>query len=186
MVRKTNLCRGFAGLTLAVASLCLISGSAMAQRGGGGGGRQGSRSAGGSAQSNATSSTGTNTGKGSCPQGGSGSASSTTSGTTTGTSTSSGTVATSSSGITAQQTSSAITASRVSASSVQVAYTGSVQNVSKVYIGVLDANGKVISQRAITTGSAQAVLSTNASAKYYGVQVVYANGTVNNSYKPIR
>ena len=56
----------------------------------------------------------------------------------------------------------------------------------KVYLGVLDANGQVLSQTAITQLPVQASLPLTTSARYYGVQVVYSDGTTRTAYMPIR
>lgn len=174
--------------------VCLATGSAYAQRGGRSGNRTSAiaptlRSASSTANSTSGSTstgqtTGTSGGAG-CPSGGTSSGTSTSSGTTT----TAG--ATSSTGVTAQSaatTSSTgtITAQQASASRVVLQWSGNTRNVQKIYLGVLDANYQVIDQSAVTQLPARATLSTSAAAKYYGVQVVYANGTSQIKYTPIR
>jgi len=161
---------------------CLLTGSAIAQTGGGrGGGVQSTRAA------SATGSTGSSNSSmaGGCNKSGSTSSSGTTSstGTTTGTTVSG---STSSSGTVAAQSSGVITAQRTATTSAIVQYTGSTSNISKLYLAVLDANGGVVSQRLVTPGRPIATLAVNSSSRYYGVMVVYANGTTKSAYAPVR
>ena len=67
-----------------------------------------------------------------------------------------------------------------------VAWSGSTANAQVAYIGVLDANGNVLSQRAVTQLPVQANLATSSTARYVGVRVVYQNGTSTTSYSPLR
>jgi len=57
--------------------------------------------------------------------------------------------------------------------------------VSTVYIGVLDVNGRVLSQQALTQLPVQASLTLTTAARYYGVQVVFSNGTSKTVYSKI-
>jgi hypothetical protein len=181
MKENYRMLRGLAAAATA-GLFCLSAGSAHAQTGGGrGGGVQSTRSASATGQ---TGSSGSSM-AGGCNKSGSSSSSGTTSstGTTTGTTTSG---LTSSSGVVAAQSTGVITAQRTAANNAIVQYTGSTSNVKQLYLAVLDTSGNVVSQRLVTPGRPIATLAVNSSSRYYGVMVVYANGTTKSTYAPIR
>jgi len=168
MKHHNNTLRAMTLLTVGVL-FCLGAGTAQCQRSG----RVMSRAAAGQASA--------------CPPG---SASQTnTASPTTQNSTVSGTTAQSNAArfyAPSRQGSGAVFAQRTAANRLQLQWSGDTSNVQRVYLGVLDANGQVLDQRAITQLPVQASLTLTASARYYGVQVVYSNGTSNTMYAPIR
>jgi hypothetical protein len=58
--------------------------------------------------------------------------------------------------------------------------------VKTIYVAVLDANQRALQQQAITQNPAQASLSVSSAARYYGVQVVYSNGTTKQMIATIK
>jgi hypothetical protein len=185
-------------LTLLAAGgiLCLGIGTAYAQRAG----RQVSHAAVGRATTNQATTSQAAGSQAACPAGStsqSGTTSTTTSTAASGTTSQSSTTSISAQSsliaaqraaraAAAQQASGTVSAQRTASNQLLVQWSGNTSNVQRVYIGVLDANGQVIEQRAITQSPVQASLSLTASARYYGVQVVYANGIANTMYAPIR
>ena len=189
------------GITLLTAAglLCFGAGAANCQRGG----RQAGRAA--FSSSGTTGTTGSASSAMSCPAGGTstGTGSTTTTG-TTGTSTTGSTTGTTTSAVVplrsqflvqannraaaaaAAQGASAFSAQLVAANQALVRWSGSTANAQRVYIGVLDANGQVIAQQAVNQLPVQANLALTTSARYYGVRVMYANGTSSTFYSPIR
>jgi hypothetical protein len=177
MKHSTSSLRGMTLFT-AGAILCLGANVAQCQRAG----RAVSRAAFGRAATSQGSASQATAGQGSgssgttCPNGGS---SQTGSSTTTQSST--GSINT-----TSNQAATGLSASRLASNQLLVQWTGNTSNVKTVYLGVLDANGRVLAQRAVTQLPVQANLTLTASARYYGVQVVYSDGTTNTRYAPIR
>jgi hypothetical protein len=180
-VMKENM-RMLRGVVFAatVGLCCISAGSAHAQRSGGGvqsraaastgqtGSSSSSNMAGGCTKSSSTSTTGT----------------SSTTGTTTGTTT--GVTSSSTSSTPLAQSSAVLAAQRTAVNAAIVQYNGSTSGVQRVYLAVLDADGTVVSQRAVTPGRAYATLTLNSSARYYGAMVVYTNGTSKTTYAPVR
>jgi hypothetical protein len=182
------------GITLLTTTglFCLGAGAAYCQRAG----RQAGRLA------SATSSTGSTGSSTSCPTSGTSTStgSTTVTGTTTSGTTSSATSAfaatqrsqflaranTRSAATSAAQGASAFSAQFTAANQALVRWSGSTANAQRVYIGVLDANGQVLAQQAVTQLPVQANLTLTNSARYYGVRVMYANGTSSTFYSPIR
>ena len=80
----------------------------------------------------------------------------------------------------------AVSAQRTLANQLLLQWSGNTNNVQRVNLGVLTANGQVLDQRTITQLPVQASFSLSPAARYYGVQVVYSNGTSNMAYYPIR
>jgi hypothetical protein len=178
MNRSVRIIR-FAVIAAAGFGLCLTAGAAQAQRGGRGSGPAGP------ARSAQSANNGSQTGQngstmpgqnGGCMQGNG--STTTTSGTTT---SSSGAVA-----LTGSTSAGTVSAQRASTNRVVLQWSGNTGSVQAVYLGVLDANMKVIDQTAVTELPVRATLATSAAARYYGVQIVYANGTTHTSYTPIR
>ena len=180
MKQSMRIVRGVSLLTAGI-GLCLSASSAQAQRGGG---------RGGSVQSTrAATSTGQTGGSGSGMSGGCSNSSSTSSGTSSSTGTTTGTVTSgvsTQSGQVTSQSVGTVTAQRTSASSAVVSFAGSTAGVQRVYLAVLDANGGVVSQTAVSPSRAVANLTLNSSASYYGAMVVYKNGTSRTTYSPVR
>lgn len=178
---------------LAVGGLCLLlTGSAQAQQRGGG-----RRSI--NARSSSTASTGNaspnaNSGTTTCPNGSAGTSSGTgttgvtTTGTTlTGTTTSS--ASSLASGAQVQTTtldSGTVSAVRTANNRLAVQWAGNTSNVKTVYVAVLGANRQVLQQTAISSNPVQASLSLASTARYFGVQVVYKNGTTSTVIDAIR
>ncbi len=187
------------GLTLVAASgiLCLLAAPGSCQRGG----RQARGQSAGRAATQAT--TGSTTGTQSKCQSSSTSTGTTTTsngtttgttGTTTGTTTTStGTTGTTTGTSTlsslararAASASGSVSAVRTASNQLLVQYAGSTASVQKVYVATLDANGQMIQQKLITQSPVQAALPLTSTARYYGVQVVYAKGTFKNTITAI-
>jgi hypothetical protein len=79
-----------------------------------------------------------------------------------------------------------VTAQRTAANQLAVQWTGNTSNVKAVYVAVLSADRQVLQQQAITQNPVQANLTLASTARYYGVQIVYANGTSSTTVQPIR
>lgn len=89
-------------------------------------------------------------------------------------------------GSTAASAASAFSVQRLSASQVAVAWSGSAANAQVAYLGLLDANGQVLSQQAVTRLPVQASLPLSSTARYVGIKLVYQNGASSTSYAPLR
>jgi hypothetical protein len=184
------------GITLLTATglFCLGAGVVQAQRAGRQAGRAATTTSGSTGSSMSCPPSGTSTSTGSTTTTGT-----TTTGTsTTGTTSSTTAVAaaqrslfvnqgfTRSAAAFAGQGASAFSAQLTSANQAIVRWSGSTASAQRVYIGVLDGNGRVIAQQAVTQLPVQANLALTSSARYYGVRVMYANGTSSTFYSPIR
>jgi hypothetical protein len=179
---------------------CLLTSSAHAQRGGHRGANRASASA-----TTGTATTGTtgSTTRADCPQSGSatgttttGTTGTTTTGTTTTGTTTTGTtsavsafarsVNSQSAAQTTALASGTVSAQRTSANQLAVQWAGNTSTLKTVYIALLDANRQPLQQKVITQQPVQASLALTPTARYYGVQVVFANGTSNTMIAPIR
>lgn len=190
---------------LAVGGLCcLLAGSADAQRSGrrSFGNRASAQAASSMTASTAASGTGSSAGGTACPANGTGSATTgTTTGTTNGTTTGTASGATITStanrsllgslsrSANAQSTllgTGTVSAARSASNQLAVQWSGNTRTVQTVYIAVLNANRQVLQQRTITQLPVQANMTLASTARYYGVQIVYANGTSSTMISAIR
>ncbi|MCW3096843.1 MAG: hypothetical protein JWL77_2461 [Chthonomonadaceae bacterium] len=80
----------------------------------------------------------------------------------------------------------AVTAQRTAANQLAVQWTGNTSNVKAVYVAVFNANRQVLQQQAITQNPVQASLTLASTARYYGVQIVFANGTSSTTVQAIK
>ena len=194
MTHRITLSRAIALLNIG-AIFCLGTGVAQCQRGG----RASNRASSGQTATTraAASQTSTGTGQtstnqaaggqgGSCPNGAASQTGSASTATQSSASTTTSTQSASTFSAQSSQAASAVSVQRTASNQVVLQWSGNTSNVQKVYLGVLDANGRVLAQQAVTQLPVQANLPLAASAKYYGVQIVYSNGVVNTGYGLIR
>ena len=177
---------------------CLMAGSAHAQRSSGRRVNGPRASIASTSSTSGTTSTSTSaasgTGTASCPADSSSSTSGTASGTgstgtTTGAATSSLNSLSRSTASQVQTTSlgtGTVSAVRTAANQLAVQWVGNTSSVKAVYVAVLNANRQVLQQNAITQNPVQTNLTLGSTARYYGVQVVYANGTSSTMVSAIK